>query len=289
MNLNILINNPKLVTAYYNKIQKSIKILSSKQPILEETEACITYNYLSVIKTAHLLNKVELYKSFVKDPSLDWDSLIISLVQLEDSFFNNLAYIAKNLELDCFNETLNLILSNLDARGYSIDKSSIFKYIYPIQDKLVIAAVIQLNVGHLLYTCTFNNNEVEEKLDCLEDFSNTLSYFSNKGKLIDSNIEELIDLYLDKNLYSNLDNLIQKSEVFDTFIKASISDNLNIYTVNNFITKALKKFINSSNIYNNHIILKLRTNLQDKDLNYIANVLHLQDNDLYKLIALQKE
>lgn len=289
MNLNILLDKPKLVTAYYNKIQKSIKILSSKQPVLKETESCITYNYLGVIKTTHLLNKVQIYKSFVKNSVLDWDSLKSSLIHLQNTFLNNLSFLAKNLELDCFNETLNLVLSTLNAKGYNIDKSFIFKYIYPKQDKMVIATILQLNTGYLLYTCSFNNNEVEERLDCLEDLSNTLSYFSNNGKIIDSNIEQLIDFYLDRNSYKNLDNLIQKSEVFDTFIKASINDNLNIYTVNTFIIKALKKFIISSSIYNNHIILKLKTSLQNKELNYIANILHLQDNDLYKLIALQKE
>lgn len=282
MNFKVLLDNPSLVESYYEKLSHiSNSLEKSSKNLKKVSEDHITKNFITISKCSQIGNNLRILTSFF--PKFNITSTYNQVENTIANCLDNLDSIANSLKPASYIEDIDFIKNLLKNSNLDFSEDS---FIFPDEEKIIISTIFKTNKGNLIFTTSYDSNQQYKNLNLLN--TDILPGNFDLGINIEENLEDVFNALVFNKPLDQIDSIIEKSEIFDTFIKASIKERVNTNNALNIIKSSIGGYIEKSYIHQGDVILKLGK-LNNIEASKISKLLKLNKNDTYKFLAMHKE
>ena len=253
--------------------------------LTEPSEEIITGNFFGISRCNKALSDVKTLSFIIKDQKT-LSEVEDNLNQVLNMIKSNLNSIAIELEPADYETDLRNIIQILNDRNIPILNQQHF--IFPKGEQIIIGTTMDCGEKKVVFTTVYTDTNFEKFLNLLDDQVNLENY--NFGiPLLNNNITKTLDSLIDTNSNRRIDSLIKNSTVFDNFIKSSVNDRVDISKTFQILTNYFSDKLEKSYLYESDLLFKFKSNLTDREIKSISNILKLSNNDRYKFMALLKE
>ena len=253
--------------------------------LTEPSEEIITGNFFGISRCNKALSDVKTLSFIIKDQKT-LSEVEDNLNQVLNMIKSNLNSIAIELEPADYETDLRNIIQILNDRNIPILNQQHF--IFPKGEQIIIGTTMDCGEKKVVFTTVYTDTNFEKFLNLLDDQVNLENY--NFGiPLLNNNITKTLDSLIDTNSNRRIDSLIKNSTVFDNFIKSSVNDRVDISKTFQILTNYFSDKLEKSYLYESDLLFKFKSNLTDREIKSISNILKLSNNDRYKFMALLKD